>query len=220
MARFHLKKWARAWLPYDFWLRWPPRITSGVLLVLIGMLLWQSTRIWKQDARADALVRPQTAPRLKMREEDLTKLLNAHLFGLAKSAVPLRAASPRNSWSLIGLAVSTDPKLSIADIVINGQEHLIHVGDRLADGSLVEAIHANSVVANTGNNESLITYALRPAPTNARFATLSVTDQGSSLLVQAPKVIMKSQTISIKSLTVLRQKALAIWQKRFHHRIR
>lgn len=181
------------------------------------MSLWQSMRVWQRATYVIPIARVPAAPNPKAQEDYLPRLLDAHLFGMAKTAAPTPAASPQYTWSLIGLVTSTDPKLSIADIVINGQEHLIHVGDRLTDGSRVQAINATSVVLDADGNESLITYALRPAPTDAHFATFPIKDFGSAVIVWAPKASTKSRVTPANTLVTLRRNALAIWKKRFHH---
>lgn len=212
-----LQQWTRQRLPSDFWLRWPPRLVSGVLLVLIAMLLWQSTRIWRLDKQTGALAKPTTSSSPKPEQGPLSALVAAHLFGVPKTADKTPATLTPSEWSLIGLVVSADPKLSVADMVVNGRERLIHVGERLTDGSRVQAINATAVVLSTDGMERQITYALRPAPVNDRFPLLPIAQLGSGLSVKAPRATTMARTTPTQTLTDLRRSALAIWAKRFRH---
>lgn len=212
-----LQNWARVRLPHDFWQRWPPHIVSGILLILIAAVLWQYVGVWRETATVNLTKTAGASLHRSVPPDPLSKILSAHLFGVANSTIPPPTVSPSSTWSLIGLVNSTDPTLSIADVVINGQEHLIHIGDRLPDGSRVRAITESSVTLDMNGSESLITYALRPAPIDVHFTTLPTKNFGSVLIVQAPKATMRSRTTSTITLTALRRNALAIWKKRFHH---
>lgn len=204
-------------LPHDFWQRWPPHIVSGVLLILIAAALWQYVGVWRETTTVNR-TRTHGASLHDLAPIDLLpKILSAHLFGSANSTVPLPIVSPRSTWSLIGLVNSSDSTLSIADVVIDGQEHLIHIGDRLPDGSRVRAITESSVILDMNGSESLITYALRPAPTDNHFATLPVKNSGLVSIVLAPKATTRTRSTSTITLTALRRNALVIWKKRFHH---
>ncbi|HKU17694.1 MAG TPA: type II secretion system protein N [Candidatus Saccharimonadales bacterium] len=205
----------------DEFLRWPPRVVSVVLLVLIGLTIWRTVSGWHaakivSTASAPSFVTTSVAVKSG---DSAGRLVASHLFGIATiRAVP--SSAPPLDWKVVGVVAAADPKVSVADISINDNEHLWHVGDRLPDGSTIVAIASNSVTLNRNGAVLLLPFELRPAAMDARYPTIAVaktTNVNATRNIAAPQASPTTVRPAVKSLATLRAAALRVWAARSRH---
>lgn len=213
------------WLPYDWTWRWPPRFVSGFLLVLIALVIVQGVH----DARhppgmgltpniiavgVNSAMPPPVAV-------SLAALVNAHLFGqqVRTASVPMMAPP---DWQVVGIVVGVTPDESVADLAVNGGEHLLRIGDRLPDGSVMAVIQASSVTLERNGTPVLVHFDLQPAPLNAGFKTLPIvrSSAGQATILAArvlPRAKSPTPVPMFSQLATLRAVALRQFAARAHH---
>lgn len=212
-------------LPFEDWagrLRcWLPRGISAILLALIGLVIWNAAA----DLRATktVLVAPIAAPVTTStagKSDTVDRLVASHLFGTAAIHAASSGAPSLQDWKVVGIAVTADAKTSIADLNINGNEHLWHVGDRLPDGSTIVVIASNSVTLNRNGAVLLLPFELRPAAMDGAYPTIAMTKTmgvNATRNIAAPQASLTTVRPAMKSLVTLRAAALRVWAARSRH---
>lgn len=201
--------------------RWPPRLVSVALLVLIGIVSWNGITGWRV-AQTDMVVPAvqKAMPSSDKYQTDLVdRLINTHLFGTVAPHATPSVALPSN-WQVIGVVAAADPAASVADIKVHNSEHLWHVGDHLPDGSVLKTITFNSVTLNRNGNLRILPFELRPAADDAHFATLPVAyAPGGGKIAFAPSApVAKAVAVpAYNQMATLRAAALRVWAARTHH---
>lgn len=222
-----MQRWVtttRNWYQLHQFSRWPPRIASVVLVMLIGWVIWNGIANWRASKSRAVDASPALMAKAAARHTETSaahRLIAAHLFGKAVTQVAFSVA-PSQDWQVIGVVAASDPKTSVADISINGSEHLWHVGDRLPDGSMVKAIVPTGVTVGRDGHLQLMPFALRPAADDEHFATLAFTETASGtaiIAMRSPTAAKVRNPPALNSLASLRAAALRVWAARVHPKV-
>lgn len=184
-----------------------PRLIAGLLVVLLAFLGWQAQTSMRALTSHVPSVDAENSPSIS-RQISTDDIADAHLFGLAAAADGSPATGhPPSSWHVIGVVVSDSPQESMADIDIDGQEHVWHVGDRLPDGSTLAEIDEDGVKI-TGS-DTVLPFELHPASLDGRFA-----GDANSLDAVTPLAQPGTGASLSDRMSALRTAGVAIWLQR------
>jgi hypothetical protein len=150
------------------------------------------------------------------REISTDDIADAHLFGRVEMTDGSHAATPPpSSWHVIGIIVGDSPQESMADIVIDGAEHLWRVGDQLPDGSTLAAIDTDGIKTSGGG--AALPFELRPASYDNDLSALSLqanTGKDVDTTVATPTARPDMAIGLPNRMSALRTAGIAVWIKR------
>jgi len=191
--------------------RHAPRAAVALLAVLLAFMGW-NLLIGLHTTELPA--RPAVTKPRPLGGQSTDGIAKTHLFGVAESAGASQAvAPPPSSWHVIGIIVSDPPRDSLADIVIDGDEHLWRVGDQLPDGSTLAEINDGGI--RTSGSKALLPFELRPASLDNRSLQ---TDDGNDNVIDTiavtPTARMQTGPGLPDRMNALRAAGVAVWIKR------
>ena len=172
----------------DWWRAWGGRgsryLINATLSIAIGSIAWSLVGLWRHpptlasDTVPEPIIVQPVAP-------PFDRVADAHIFGVAAVAASPSEAPVASNISVDGIIYDSDGTNSLALLSLNGNTQYYGPGQTLADGEVLKTIEATAVVMSVGGELRRLELDIKQADPNARFATLTNGDGGTTAWADA-----------------------------------